>query len=107
LQVLLGYMPTLAAERSALLQRKRADYRSFCEQLLVRPKRHGEPGKRAAEAEQATTTRAEGNGEREGEGSTGQLQRQDVSDEDHPLTSDSHSEWNAFFKVLHPPPLKP
>jgi hypothetical protein len=112
LQVLLGYLPTAAAERSALLQRKRADYRSFCEQLLVRPKRRGEPGKRAAEAGQATTTRAEcaageGNGEREGQGSTGQLQRQDVSEEDHPLTSDSHSEWNAFFKVLHPPALKP
>jgi hypothetical protein len=102
LQVLLGYLPTAAAERSALLQRKRDDYRSFCEQLLVRPKQH----KGAAGAGAAEGAAREEEDEGEGEGSTGQLHRQDVSEEDHPLTSDTRSEWNAFFKVRYALPTQ-
>eukprot|EP00897_Mesotaenium_endlicherianum_P007196 jgi/Mesen1/6504/ME000332S05508 len=104
-KLLLGYLPPNRECWAAELAKKRAEYATFKEELIINP---SEVARRKEEAEAA---------EREHLAHAGQfasdwlpLQRQDVAVEDHPLSMGPTSVWHRFFQARarfppHPAPL--
>lgn len=95
LQLLLGYLPLDRSQWEKTLQRKRAEYEQFCEDLVVDPKRFSAPGgQRVAPGSQPNPLLLNGT-EHSLEGS---LQRVTITHDDHPLSQGTNSRWQEYFK---------
>ncbi|CAM6101401.1 unnamed protein product [Calypogeia fissa] len=86
-KLLVGYLPRNREEWSAELAKKRAEYASFREELLVTPSELT----RRKEAYENHLASNDDDGR-------GFLQRQDITHDDHPLSLGSTSVWHQYFQ---------
>ncbi|GAB4814178.1 hypothetical protein N2152v2_001224 [Parachlorella kessleri] len=94
--LLLGYLPLERSQWPRFLQRKRAEYAHFCEELVVDPKRFNTPGSlRVAPGSEPNPLLLNGAGRA---GLEGQLTRVTITHDDHPLSLGDNSKWKEFFK---------
>ncbi|CAD7701863.1 unnamed protein product [Ostreobium quekettii] len=90
-KVLLGLLPPEKEEWEDVLKKKRAEYRSFCQELIIDPKKdeNGEPIEPVRPAGETTSAESD---------PANISTALDVTHEDHPLSLGSDSRWNAYFK---------
>jgi len=76
---LLGYLPPHRSHWDNTIKRKQAEYRQFCQELIIDPKTLGKP------PDDCPLGAPDG------------LQRRTVSEDDHPLSTSHSSKWHAYF----------